>query len=754
MLYAIRLLKRIIETKDDLFQVIKLSKITDEPARLEDLVLSEFEQDVFNFPIAELNIAHIDNLLSFNKSATHDNYQLKSLVINYNHYDEESHNQLYELNFDKFKALKKLHLINNNQISQNKTQVSMCILKSSMFDQLTSLEELKIDDFTIILSKNQFVNLKSLKKLSLNNINLSEINLNKQKKQNRSEQKVLCHQWFDILDISIAQQLVELDLSLCSLKLFDLLFLFRFINLKKLDLSYNNISFDGICYISFCALKKLVELKLDHNKIPIINEEFTSGLVNIETLSLSNCKIKRISKRAFSNLKKIKSLDVANNNFKIIKDSFKWLSSLEHLFLSNDLLAQLETIKIMPNLKTINFTETFKRMDHNRERFFEGAECLEIIDAYHANFSREYPKSLEKLKNLKELTIQLEFNGEQDPAKVIGDILSNKPSLTKINISVLPGLDLLRLSSLSSCDLTNLTELRLNNSSIKSLDEDLFSGLDNLKCLSLSSNELEYLDGRRLFRNLHKLEKLEMGNNKIKVIKPNSFDSLENLKHLFMLSNEISELDCEIFHKLINLEYLGVQTNQFSMKKDHFKNLKKLNNLEIICSNYPLDSDVFTYLTWLKFLQIASCEFNQMEEGLFSHLTSLKHLEIRDSTIKSISQKAFSKLNSLRKMDFHFNKMSSLRDVSIEDLTELTSLSIVSNQGLETFDFDVIDKLPNLKHFVFYQDRIKIDHSNKIRLSHHFRFNQIHYFPNDSSDDDMDDMDMDDMDIDDMDMDD
>lgn len=59
-------------------------------------------------------LLYIEDLNTLNCAVTIDNYDLESLIITYNYEIKNEKIKLNQLDFDKFKNLKKLHVINDN----------------------------------------------------------------------------------------------------------------------------------------------------------------------------------------------------------------------------------------------------------------------------------------------------------------------------------------------------------------------------------------------------------------------------------------------------------------------------------------------------------------------------------------------------------------------------------------------------------------------------------------------------------------
>lgn len=107
--------------------------------------------------------------------------------------------------------------------------------------------------------------------------------------------------------------------------------------------------------------------------------------------------------------------------------------------------------------------------------------------------------------------------------------------------------------------------IRLENFSIKTIDEDLFNGFTNLCTLDLSYNLIESLP-KGLFKDNEKLISINLSHNLLRSIDEDLFNGLKCLESIDLSFNELILLS----HKV-------------------FRNLRTLNklNLTSICSNKP-----------------------------------------------------------------------------------------------------------------------------------------------------------------------
>lgn len=215
------------------------------------------------------------------------------------------------------------------------------------------------------------------------------------------------------------------------------------INLEKLDLSYNKI-----CNIDSLALNKSLDLYLTHNRIKRLKTNNNSNRLN--SFILYSNLIFDIDSNYFIRFSTLYSLNLSNNKLtKLDKDIFKPLENLEKLWLQDNYLSYLKA-------------NTFEKLANLKELNLNGNELSEIDpDAF---------SSLNQLENL--------------------DLGRNE----------IKYIDTKWFESLS-----NLQELSLNHNKLTSVHEDTFRGLSRLEILRLYGNKLGIYENTFNLPNLNEL---------------------------------------------------------------------------------------------------------------------------------------------------------------------------------------------------------------------------------------------------------
>ena len=125
------------------------------------------------------------------------------------------------------------------------------------------------------------------------------------------------------------------------------------------------------------------------------------------------------------------------------------------------------------------------------------------------------------------------------------------------------------ITSIESGDfagMDNLEELYLYNNGITSIESGDFAGLTNLEYLTLAGNGITSIENGD-FAGLANLQSLGLHNNAVTKIESGAFGDfagMNNLKILSLPHNGITSIESGAFPGLTNLQYLGLDDNDFS----------------------------------------------------------------------------------------------------------------------------------------------------------------------------------------------
>ncbi len=284
------------------------------------------------------------------------------------------------------------------------------------------------------------------------------------------------------------------------------------------------------------------------------------------------------------------------------------------------------------------------------------------------------------------------------PSSDLSDNILNKlPNLTKLNCK---GCYDVTEKSLSI--LTNLTALTSYSNNANDL-----TFIKNLKKL-----EHLYIDYRfqnlssNIISNLTSLKSLEF--NIYKYIDPNIIRLLPNLEYI-KCNNIIPYWDEDIMH-LSNLKHLitGIKCEFTDIS---FKQLTKLEKLEINGQNINISNDILSTLTNLTELSLGNL---QLDDNTFINMKKLKTLNCDNSLL--LTDKCLINLSNL--ISLHCGNNINFTD---EGLSKLLNLQILHCGENTNFTIDGIYNLPNLKQLstgknINFSNVIKYYNGNKYAI--------------------------------------
>jgi Leucine-rich repeat (LRR) protein len=279
-----------------------------------------------------------NNLKRFDGNTIVNNTKLEKVYINNNYLSvlnnlsfpnssltlNASHNLIQSLSFSKPCDMKIIDLSANG----------IMIMKAIAFKNVT-VEQLYLDQNYLGLNSfgsDTFSNLQGLKVLSLSDNQITQLDPNLFKKNNRLETLNLAKNNLR------SSNLLNLPVSLNKLNLSSNFFDSRLnvtnlINLKRLDLTFNNLTQVSLHLLS--NLKSLLWLDLSNNKIVKLNYGCFKDLKLIIQLNLSNNNISSLPLGIFVGLDYLFNLDLSRNQIKSLEEGvFHNLRKLSKLNLS------------------------------------------------------------------------------------------------------------------------------------------------------------------------------------------------------------------------------------------------------------------------------------------------------------------------------------------------------------------------------------------------------------------------------------
>ncbi|MGM9510122.1 leucine-rich repeat domain-containing protein [Larkinella sp. GY13] len=503
---------------------------------------------------------------------------------------------------------------------------------------------------------------------------------------------------------------------------------------------------------SLGELKKLKELNFNYLQVdPDVDWSILSRLSELETLRMSYTNLSALPD--LRNLKKLKSVDVQGNpRLTIPEGTLEGVLTLENLNLSNCKLKQLPpALYKLSGLKELNLSNNALG---ELSAELANLKRLEVLQASGCQL-RKLPASLGELTSLRVLNLAgnqldtLSFSLEKLTGITALSIYNNQLRFLPVSIGRLTALDRLDLSNNkliqlpeSIGDLSNLTELILMINQLTSLPAGI-GKLSKLQQLMASENQLRQLPSE--MGKLHRLKRLVLASNKLTqlmetiaeldslegiVLNDNRFSTvpgvlfrLPTLQELNLLNNELTSVSSEI-GKLTQLTYLGLSDNRLSGLPSELGKLTKLQIL--LLANNPLEvlPESLSQCRNLITLLATNTKLKTLPQDIV-RLDKLQTLDLSANEL-TILPAALGNLSELRSLRLGKTRLLALPE-SIGRLTHLTSLQIGEMQDISTTDNAGLRQLPD--SIVYCQELTDLQLMNQSELDGDDTFEKIRKLP-------------------------
>ncbi|XP_060073971.1 toll-like receptor 7 [Ylistrum balloti] len=313
-------------------------------------------------------------------------------------------------------------------------------------------------------------------------------------------------------------------------------------NLIDLDLSYNNLTSVDFMF-SFNTLDTVKTLRLDHNPIDTVtdmtNKASNRSSPTLQTLVLSSCNIRNISKYAFKGLRNLGSIDLSNNLVQEIEPLETKVGTQFNL-LGNPLICTCVMNWLANPYVTVE-GNTLHTHDYN-------VDTCEV-------FPKGYNVSLRKVSKedyLCRVETGCDTNCECFSRERYGPIVTmqcsglDQPPATIPLSTVDLFMDGNKFNILSATfGGTNsllVETFYLNISGVSEITTDVFVNLKLLKILDLSNNRIADLLPLT-FQYQSELRYLNLSNNFLTTLVHDTFKGLSELRSLDLTNNEFQTMD-------------------------------------------------------------------------------------------------------------------------------------------------------------------------------------------------------------------
>lgn len=452
--------------------------------------------------------------------------------------------------------------------------------------------------------------------------------------------------------------------------------------LRHLDLSYNEVkSLSEDSELS--GLRRLQELKLQHNNISDISSEIFNGLISLRILNISHNNLHTIPEGTFSNTKELREIYLNNNIlFELARGVFHRLEQLLVLDLSNNQLSSAHidggTFIGLIRLVILNLSNNaLTRIDG---KTFKDLFFLQILDLRNNSIGYIEENTFLPLYNLHTLNLA------ENRLHTIDEYLFN--------------------------GLFVLSKLNLNNNLLINIDAKAFKNCSDLKELDLSSNQLT--DVPRAVWELSVLKTLDLGENLINDIKNGSFKNLDQLTGLRLIDNQIGNLSVGMFWDLPSLQVLNLAKNKIqAVERGSFQRNKQLEAIRLD-GNFISDiNGVFATLLSLLWLNLSENHLVWFDYAFIP--SNLKWLDVHGNFIEHLGN--YYKLQGqirIKTLDVSHNRIVEISPLAIPNSVELL---FINNNHINNVQVNTFMEKRNLTRVDIYANEISHLDINSLRLS-------------------------------------
>lgn len=302
----------------------------------------------------------------------------------------------------------------------------------------------------------------------------------------------------------------------------------------------------------------LSRLELRDCGIHQIHDAAFAGLYNLERLSLHGNQLDSITTGTFQGLQNLRDLDLSRNNIYRIANTFDQMPYLRSLDVSEN---SMNCIGIEHIARRLAYLTVF-RVANNPWSCLCGTKLAEFLDSRRISYDRQ--ALLERNEECYETGIPTVASTVTSPTTVTTPLTSPEPETVEGSCTPYEGtryrcvggnLPLLQLIPADATGIelqegnlpylpagcfskfTELRELTIRNSGLRTIEEGAFDGLEKLVNLTIQDNPVESVSSNCFV--LENLERLDLRGNSIRYIAPGAFQHLNRVVYVNLEGNDL-----------------------------------------------------------------------------------------------------------------------------------------------------------------------------------------------------------------------
>ena len=316
--------------------------------------------------------------------------------------------------------------------------------------------------------------------------------------------------------------------------------------------------------------------------------------------------------------------------------------------------------------------------------------------------------------------------------------------LSSLQVLILRGNEIERLTDATFMGMDNLISLDLSKNGIAGLEKGVFKN-EYLNEINISSNRLQELEGGT-FDGLSILEVLDLSHNEVATIANGAFDNVPRLKTLYLGHNRLSSYKSDYFANMgdgedADLHTLDISHNELTYLYPksfmYHASLRKVDFSHNKFSFFP--TQFLKGLADLQELKLSHNLIKTLDDEDFANMLDIKNLDLSHNEIESVSETAFQNSSQLQFIDLSHNGIGELLSDTFQGSIRLNldlSYNKIKSMPKGMFDKPKVLKLESvdLSHNKF--DRVPVDvlqsqyfHLNTLRMAH----NNIRDIPSDAN---------------------